>query len=277
MRNLVLSSVLFSFFFLGGILRSQQGQNSKAPTSSVFGNSQQSEAAMMGILYDLKQTQDRKSTNVDPNTYTDVLDEYFLKNWDESVLEHYYRVSKPLFTTQVFVPNMDADNAPKAFGAEKTVQPSRWVIHYKAQVSAPVDGTYRFWGCADDVMAVAVNDKTELICERPDMRFTKTQWKASEPDGAQGADDSLRPGDWFTVKADDIIDLDIVIGERPGGYFNAFVMIEKQGEGYEKDAKGHNILPIFQVAPYDTPALNDVNKEPKFCKATPGSIWKSHQ
>ena len=40
--------------------------------SSVFGQSKQSEAAFMGVLYDLKQTQDRKPTNVDPNTYSAV-------------------------------------------------------------------------------------------------------------------------------------------------------------------------------------------------------------
>src|SRR5271167_3791405 len=134
--------------------------------SSAFGKSTQSEAALIGVLYDLKQTQDHKPTNVDPETYSAVIDEFLSKGWDESVLNRYYRVSKPLYTTQIFIPNMNADKAPEAFGAERTVKPSRWVIHYKAQVSPPSGGTYRFWGIADDIMAAAVNGKTVLVGAR---------------------------------------------------------------------------------------------------------------
>jgi hypothetical protein len=238
-----------------------------------FGQTKQSEAAFMGVLYDLKQTQDHKPTNVDPETYTSVIDEFLSKNWDETVLNRYYRVSQPLFTTQIFIPNMNADNAPKAFGAQKTVKPSRWVIHYKGQVSAPEPGTYRFWGIADDVMAVAVNGKTELVGARRDMvnRMTLTQWKPSEREGAHEGDGNLIPGDWFTLKASEIIDLDIIIGERPGGIFNAFVMLEKQGASYDTDRRGKLILPIFQVAPYDTPTAGDAVFAPN---APP---WKSYQ
>ncbi len=262
-----LALLLFSapFFF----------ESAHSDTSDVFGATKQSEAAMMGIMYDLKQTPDGKPTNVDPGTYCDVLDEYLSKNWDERVLEGYYKVIRPLYTTQIFIPNMDANNAPKAFGAEKTVQPSRWVIHYKAQVTPPADGTYRFWGCADDIMAVAVNGKTSLVGPRPDLPLKNTTWKSTEGDGPQAADDALRAGDWFTAKAGEILDLDVIIGERPGGFFNAFVMIEKQGENYPKDVNGRNILPIFQVAPFDTPVIDDLNSEPKFSKGFP--VWKSFQ
>lgn len=245
-----------------------QGDNAD---SSVFGQSKQSEAALIGVLYDLKQTQDHKPTNVDPDTYSAVLDEFMSQGWDESVLNRYYRVSKPLYTTQIFIPSMNADQAPKAFGAEKTVKPSRWVIHYKGQVSPPDTGTYRFWGIADDIMAVAVNGKTVLVGNRRDTRVPKTNWQASERDGAHAGDGSLRPGDWMNLKSNDIIDLDIIIGERPGGVFNAFLMVEKQGVNYDRDNRGHAILPILQIAPYDTPATNDA----KFAKGAP--TWKSYQ
>ena len=121
-------------------------------TKNVFGEAQQSEAALIGIMYDLKQTATHQPTPINPGTYFTVLDEFVKKGWDETVLERYYRVSRPLYTTQIFVPNMDANDAPKAFGAEKTVKPSLWVIHYKGQVSAPAPGTYRFWGSSDDAL-----------------------------------------------------------------------------------------------------------------------------
>jgi len=255
----------FGALFLGTLLSRADND------SSAFGQSKQSEAALIGVLYDLKQTQDHKPTNVDPAVYCTVIDEFLSKGWDETVLNRYYRVSRPLYTTQIFIPSMDANQAPKAFGAEKTVQPSRWVIHYKGQVSPPESGTYRFWGIADDVMAVAVNGKTVLVGNRRDTRLPLTNWKASERDGAHAGDGELRPGDWMPLKEDEIIDLDVIVGERPGGIFNAFLMIEKQGASYNTDRRGHPILPIFQIAAYTTPPTHDA----EFATGFPP--WKSYQ
>jgi hypothetical protein len=265
-------SVALSFCLLitGASLGAVRGDN-----STVFGQETQSEAALIGVLYDLKQRQDHEPTDVDPNDYTDIVHEFLSKDWDEAVLNRYYRVSKPLYTTQIFIPNMDADEAPKAFGAEKMVEPSRWIIHYKGQVSPPSAGTYRFWGIADDAMAVAVNGKTVLIACRLDMKMNELTWKPSGRDGAQAADGLLRPGDWMDLKEGEIIDLDVIIGERPGGSFNAFLMVEKRGTAYEHDARGNPILPIFQVGAYDTPVINNLKEEPLFAKGFPP--WKSYQ
>ena len=53
----------------------------------------------------------------------------------------------------------------------------------------------------------------------------------------------------MNFKEGEIFDLDVIIGERPGGLFNAFLMVEKQGGTYNTDRRGHLILPIFQIAP----------------------------
>ncbi len=229
----------------------------------------------MGVMYDLKQTPTRQPTGINADTYWNVLDEFLTKHWDESVLNRFYRVSRPLFTTQIFIPNMSADTAPKAFGAEKTVQPSLWVIHYKAQVSAPSAGTYRFWGVADDALAVAVNGQTELVAFFTDP-VLKNGWKEKSPRGAPAGEGiPLDCGDWFTLGKDEIMDLDVIIGERPGGSFNAFLLVEKQGETYKKTPQGFPILPIFQVAPYDTPPGTPGNSGPAFATGFPP--WKSYQ
>jgi hypothetical protein len=232
---------------------------------SVFGHTTMGEAALIGIMYDLKQDPSRHPTTENSNTYFDVVTEFLKKGWDEDVLNRYYRVSNPVYTTQIFVPNMSADSAPKAFGAEKTVQPSNWIIHYKGQVSPPSAGTYRFWGTADDLIAVAVNGKTELVYYLTIPKGVPGVWEETDPEGQVAADSNLRPGDWFTVEANGTIDLDVIIGERPGGYFNAFLMIEKKGETY---VGGPNapVLPIFQVAPFATPVQPG---EPKFSKGAP--------
>ena len=259
-----------------GLMVTLFSSHPRADESDVFGHQTQSEAALMGILYDLKQTQDRQPTNVTPATYFSVLDEFISKGWDESLLDGYYRVSRPIYTTQIFVPEMNADQAPKAFGAEATVKPSRWIIHYKGQVSPPEDGTYRFVGSSDDFIAVAVNGKTELVAPlrgNPEKSFPLTGWKSSEPLGLKAADGELCSGDWVAMKVGVPIDLDVIIGERPGGRFNAFLMIEKQGGHYEMSGT-HPILPIFQVAPYDTPVGGHL-EQPEIAKGYP--TWKSYQ
>ena len=242
--------------------------------SSSFSQSSQSEAPFIGIFYDLKQTQDHKPTSVDPETYNVILDEFLSKGWDESVLSRYYRVTKALATTQLFVPTLNADMAPQAFDVkDPSVKGTRWIAHYKGQVSPPVPGTYRFWGTADDVMAVAVNGKTVLVGNRRDTRLPKTlsTWQPSERDGAHAGDGNLRAGDWMNLKADEIVDLDIMVGDRPGGVFNVFLMVEKQGDNYETDRRGHPILPILQIAPFNTPKSDDAGF------ATGFPVWKCYQ
>ncbi len=241
------------------------------PSSSSSSSSNDSEAPLIGIFYDLKQTPDHKPTNVDPETYTTIIDDFLSQGWDESVLNRYYRVSKPLHTTQLYVPTLNADKAPEAFGVQKYVLGTRWVALYKGQVSPPEPGTYRFWGIADDIMAVAVNGKTVLVGQRPDMKLPKTNWHASERDGAHAGDGELRPGEWMTIKPGEIIDLDILVGDRPGGVFNVFMMVEKQGGTYESDRRGHPILPVFQVAPFNTKKDGDAEFSAN------ASVWKCYQ
>jgi hypothetical protein len=271
-RNFKTKSLCAPGFFL--ILATALVLPRNAPAQddpSAFGQTQQGESALTGIMYDLKQTPTHQASKENANTYFDVVTDFLKSGWDEDVLNRFYSVSRPLYTTQIFVPNMDANDAPKAFGAEKTVQPGQWIIHYKGQVSAPAPGTYRFWGAADDLLAVGIDGKTELAYY---LGLPATPvWKPSQPDGIGGADVALRPGDWFTVTAGQIIDLDVIIGERPGGQFNAFLEIEKKGETY-KPGQGGLIFPIFQVAPFDTPQLQQ-NLEPSFAKGYPP--WKCLQ
>jgi hypothetical protein len=245
-----------------------------AQERSTFGVTTQSEAALIGVLYDLKQTEDRQRSPIHTESYSRVIEEFLLKNWDERVLNRYYRVTRPLYTTQIFVPMIEAVAAPRAFGVERLVQPSMWVIHYKAQVSAPSGGMWRFVGSSDDLLAVAVNRRTVLVAARSSVQMPRLNWRAKEPDGAMAANNQLRYGDWISLKEGEIIDLDVITGERPGGGFNAFLVVQKQGGTYAQGSGGHPILPIFQVAPFNTPA-SDISKAPLFAKGHPP--WKSYQ
>lgn len=238
--------------------------------ANLFGSVEKSETALIGTFYDLKQTQ-RREPPADHKEYSDVVEEFLANGWDESVLNRYFRASQALYTTQIFIPRMRADAAPKAYGVEKIVKPSAWVAHYKGQVSAPEDGTYRFVGGADDVLVAAVNGKTV---------FSYVLWKVKLPVWNQEDKDfsmkgggwPMIAGNWFEVKKGEPFDLDILIGERPGGEFEAFLLYQKKGAAYSLDNDGKPLLPIFQLAHYDTPAGGQA---PKFLKGS--EIWKAYQ
>ena len=221
----------------------------EAQESALFGHAEKEAGGLIAIIYDLKQTQLRRpAPTTTEDTYKDIVKEFLRQHWDEEVLNRYFRITRPLFSTQIFIPNISASAAPKAFGVEALIKPSLWVIHYKGQVSPPEDGTYRFVAYADDVIAVAVNSKTVCAGGRSDMGMDSV-WKSPEKPGAKAFNGRLAYGDWVTLKKDKPVDLDVLIGERPGGEFCAFLLYQKQGEQYPTGAEGQPILPVFQLAP----------------------------
>ncbi len=241
--------------------------------ANLFGSSDKDAPGLIAIIYDLKQTQSMQPSQVTAETYPKVVEDFLTKGWNEVVLNKFFRVTRPLYSTQIFIPGMDAGAAPKAYGVDKVMKASCWVIHYKGQVSPPEDGTYRFVGYADDAMAVAVNNKTVLIGSRQDMRMEKI-WKTKEKQGAHAFNGNLTYGDWIPLKKDEPVDLDVLVGERPGGDFCAFLLYEKQGQTYQADKNGNPTLPVFQLMPMEIP-----NKEP--AKAPPFArspeTWKQYR
>ncbi len=241
--------------------------------TQAFGVKERSDASLIGILYDLKQTQDRAKTGMTVNLYSQVISEFLTKKLDDSVMDRFYRVTQPLYATQFYIPIMSAKEAPKAFGAEKTVSPSMWLIHYKGQVVPPETGRFRFVGYADDWIAVAVNGETALVSTHPNSKLPQTPWKSPEKLGMKAGNGNLSVGDWIDFKKGVPFDIDIVIGERPGGYFCAFLMIEKEGGSYEMTPDGKfPILPIFQVAPRNGKATN-ITTGPPFSGNSP--VWRA--
>lgn len=239
-------------------------------TARVFGATTRSEAALIGILYDLKQDQKHKPKN---EQYLELIFGFLREGWDEGILNEFYRATRPLYTTQVFIPLMNADEAPRSFGVQDIMQPRMWVVHYKGQVSPPHPGTFRFVGNSDDILAVAVNGKTELIAEYPKWRSHNHGWREAPRDGMGTPVGPAVSGDWFTVKEGQVIDLDIIIGEYPGGRFGAWLMIEEQGVTYEKNSQGKPILPVFQLS--DSAIPNGEN--PLARKSRPDELWKGNK
>jgi hypothetical protein len=221
-----------------------------ADEPAAFGRSERGTAALVGIFYDLKQTQQREPIASNGRDYAKIIDEFLIASLDEALFNGFFRAGLPLYTTQVATGRLSAEAAPKAFGVDGVVKPRNWVVHYKGQVAPPEDGTYRFVGIADDMMAVALNRRVVLVGNHPSTKFPVLAWKPSAEPGPQcAAHSGAIYGDWVELKADQPVDIDILIGERPGGVFNALLLYQKKGETYPKTGKGEIILPLFQVAP----------------------------
>lgn len=226
------------------------GAQAQSNASDPFGRQENTASGLIGILYDFKQNQKRQPTGLRPDDYTRVLGEFLRKGWSEDVLNRYFRATRPLYTTQIFIPEMNADQAPRAFGVEKIIRPASWIVYYKGQVSAPEDGAYRFLAYADDVIAVAVDGRVVCLAGRPDTAARLKVWNLPEQ-GPEipAANGKLVYGDWMELKKDQPIDLDVIVGERPGGLFSAFLLYQKRGESYPVDASGRPLYPVFQLAP----------------------------
>lgn len=259
--------------FLPLVLASLCGVAQGQEESNLFGSSEKDGSGLIAIIYDLKQTQSMQPSQITADTYPKVVQEFLSKGWDEVVLNKFFRVTRPLYSTQIFIPGMDAGAAPKAYGVDKVMKASCWVIHYKGQVSPPEDGTYRFVGYADDAIAVAVNNKTVCIGARHDMQLEKI-WKSKEKQGARAFNGDLSYGDWVTLKKGEPVDLDVLVGERPGGDFCAFLLYQKQGETYQNDKNGHPILPVFQLAPMEIPNKKP-NDAPPFARGA--QTWQQYR
>lgn len=234
--------------------------------------------ALTGKFYDLKQLKTGKPSNLDQDHgYPDEISRFVKGGWNESQFEKYFVGPNPLYTTQIFIPKTRAEEGPRAFNLGGRVQPKMWVAVYRGVVIPPESGTYRFVGVADDVLVVRFEGRVVLDAgsTNPSGQAPK-QFYAYE--GLQMRTDmpwykGCGRGDAFQVKAGESYPMEVMIGEWPGGDFKAWLLLEKEGAPYDKDAKGNPILPIFKLAASEVtkPSI----EAPVFAKQ--GPVWKAEK
>ena len=218
-------------------------------------------AGLTGNFYDLKQTSSQKATlmmgpdpeNIGPQNlpavkaYTKEVHEFVRNGWSESRLRKFFRAPEQLMATQFFIPRTSASAAPKAFGVEGLVKPSRWIAHYKGRIRAPVDGKFRFVGFGDDLLVVRWDNKVALDAgydapsvdavnvvhgDDPFREYTEFAGKPKIPffdyhgivPNSNAA--RLRAGPWIDVRAGMDYSMEVIIGETPGGGFFSLLGIE---------------------------------------------------
>lgn len=236
---------------LGSLLLSPLLNAANTTDNNVFGSRERVTPALLGIFYDLKQTQQRTPVVNYAKTYASSIDSFLANGFKEHDLSGFFRAGLPLYNTQISIPKIDANAAPKAFGVEQIVKPSYWMVHYKGQITAPAAGTYRFVGHGDNVLVVAINGKIVLIANLKGTSFPNSGWKPPADQGPPMIAASTNPvvyGGWLDFNPDEPVDIDILIGERPGGNFQAVLLYMKKGEVYPSDSKNRPRLPLFQLA-----------------------------
>jgi hypothetical protein len=238
----------------------------------LFGGNKGSGNELEGTFFDLKMDTFGKPTKMDAKYYIEVV-KNFCGSWNISRFERkYFKAPKKKFATTFMLPKMKAVEAPKAYAVEDVVKPMQWVAYYSGKIAAPETGKYRFWGIADDVLMVRINSRLVIDANWPSMNIT--DWKSDDDQDKKYkmSGQNVRVGDWFSLKKDDPVDMEVLVGERPGGFFFCHLLIEQKGVEYEKGPDGRPILPIFKTQPIPEKLIPQMEIEPGTC-TTDGPIF----
>jgi hypothetical protein len=237
---------------------------------------------LKGNFYDLKQTSSGSKTEAESGSnlkggpeqekgiraQVAILDEFFRSGWDEGVLKKYFKADQAMIAPQIMIPNIGSEEATKAFGVEKQIKGLRWAIHYKAKVTAPREGSFRFVGWGDDLMVVRFNKEVVLFAAFPQpiipdlmKNFPGLKQESQHPERAI-------KGKWFQVERGATYEMEVLVSEAYGGRSEFLLMIEEKNPSnpYPKRTQANRqafpAYPVFQVikgakAPAYTPDKGD--------------------
>ncbi len=224
----------------------------------------------VGTFYDLKQTPDRKPTNIAEDDAEAKLSEdqtaskpespawrngldllkSLVGSWDLSLLDNYYKAPDLLSTPQICIPVAPSPDATRAYHVHDVVRARRWVVIYHAKVIPPETGKFRFIGFADDFMVVRVDGRNILDASLPDGRLDPGA-DEDEDVGTGPENDPLKCGKWIHLDAGSPVDMFVLIGENPGGKSGFLLMIQKEGDNSPKGD-----YPVFQLRDSAIPDLD---------------------
>jgi hypothetical protein len=241
----------------------------------LFGSNQSMGNELTGMFYDLKQTKDSKPIKMDNDRYWEALTK-FAKGWQHNRLDDYFKAPKEKYATFFMIPKISADAAPKAYGVDDVVKPKHWVVIYKGQISAPETGHYRFCGIADDVLLVRVRGRLVIDACIANHIGDVTDWKSDDDNDRKFpmVNQHMAIGDWFKLTKGEPSEIEVLVGECPGGKFYCQLLIEQKGKSYQKvpytykkggeTKKGMRpILPIFKTKEITEKLVKEMKINPK--------------
>jgi hypothetical protein len=227
------------------------GGNGSTGFGTGYGTDAASGIQFEGHFYDLKQTQDRNPTKIGDGLK---FLRTFVKSWDMGALRDYYKAAGTLYASQICIPVTPSDLATKAFHVDDVVKPSHWIVIYEAKVTPPESGRYRFIGFADDFLVVRIDEKNVLDASLSDDANEELDPMAKVKDGVGMSPEAKRPlkcGPWIDMDSATPMDMEVLIGEGPGGLSGFLLMIQKEGDNSQKGD-----YPVFQLQDSPIPDMS---------------------
>ncbi|MEI6081591.1 MAG: hypothetical protein WCR44_04075 [Verrucomicrobiota bacterium] len=177
-----------------------------------------------------KSTLGKRSDLVSPSLFAqaDVVNEFMRKDWDESILKKFYESKDPVTAFQFLIERASSKSALQAFGVEKEVKPSHFLIHYKGYVRAPKDGEFRFRGWSIGTLLIRFDNQNVFgRALFPFYDLTSFTFKNTDNPGDKRlrAGGTTPPGKWFRVDAGKKYPIEI-LQEASENNFGTFILIE---------------------------------------------------
>jgi hypothetical protein len=243
---------------------------------TLFGDQQPIGNDFTGTFYDLKRTRNGRTIVMSNEECEVVLDKFLRSGWKLSALSKYYRAKQKLYATCFMIGPIWSAFAPGAFG-EPDVEGLLWLVHYKGQLVYPEPIKFRFWGNADDVLAVRVEGEMVFLSDR---KHDLTDWNY-EPAGSKihrMGNGTAEIGKWITLEANTPLDMEVLIAEIPGGHFNAMLCVEVDGVEYEQNKYGGPILPMFKTEEPSRDLIDVIyyNLYPGEASVTNGPVFRDY-
>ncbi|MFD2255912.1 hypothetical protein ACFSSA_04410 [Luteolibacter algae] len=237
-------------------------------SGSSFGSTQKIDSALKGNLYDFKQDpkgNPRRFETSEVGPYAKAVESLQRSRFRESAFRDYYKAEQDLYLTHVAIPLSNAEVGPKFFNVEKEVQPKGWVANYSGRIIVPETGTYRFAGIGDDYLVVYIDGRPRLFGCWPSLQNTvRGSWDPSEeaPSHKSPIGQPIIYGDWMKLKKGETLEMNLALGERPGGKVGFVLLIQEKSEDYETDAStGRPILSLFTTGPISESRKKEISEE----------------
>ena len=255
---------------------------------SIFGEVQSIGNDLKGTFYDFTRDRGGKPLPAGMSMAKCIgeLQKFVRSGWSPSVLSRYYRSPNTLYATTIAIPPVQAILAPRAFG-EPEVGGYCWAVHYEGDLVYKDDITFRFWGLGDDVLIVRVDDKVVLHAPYPRNGGEKdcqpiSPWQTSSAKSRMYwlGDQLSVVGDWITLEAGVPLDMEVLIGEVPGGLFQAMLVVEVEGEEFPRNPdRGGPVLPIFKTSPLSIDMVETIHAalDPGDACVTNGPIFCDYE
>ncbi|MGJ8671757.1 hypothetical protein [Rubritalea sp.] len=236
------------FKFLIPSLLCGLGHLAIAQENIAFGSSA-FETGFVGNLYDLKQDEEGKPTEVgeardSKMAFYEAFKDLIRKGFSDKSLSEYRMADEANELKYLIVPRMKAEEAPTVFGSSY-IDPKQVIIVYKGVIKKAPSKSLRFAGVFDDAMCVLVNGKLVFYVSRheDELRYKPADVSNRRKESKSGGLDDIAYGEYIELKKGD--ELTLVAAEIPGGGISGKLLVQLERGRYQEDSFEDPKLPPF--------------------------------